>query len=52
MAPGAETAGARATQSQGYALTPCVLAGQSAWIVSDVDAETLREFTGLLGCGH
>ena len=52
MTPGAETAGARATQSQGYALTPCVLAGQSAWIVSDVDAETLREFTGLLGCGH
>ena len=52
MAPGADSSDARMTQSQGYALTPCVLAGQSAWIVSDVDADSLREFTGLLGCGH
>ena len=51
MAPGAESGDARAVQSQGYALTPCVLTGQSAWIVSDVDADSLREFTGLLGCG-
>ena len=52
MAPGAESADARASQAQGYALTPCVLAGQSGWIVSDVDADSLREFTGLLGCSH
>jgi anti-sigma factor RsiW len=49
MAPGA--ADADATESQGYALTPCVLAGQSAWIVSDIDADSLRRFKQLLGCG-
>jgi len=51
MAPGADAPDARATQSRGYTLTPCRLAGQSAWIVSDVDADSLREFSGLLGCG-
>lgn len=51
MAPGADAPDARATQSQGYTLTPCRLAGQSAWIVSDIDADSLREFAGLLGCG-
>lgn len=51
MSPGAELEGARATQSQGYSLTPCVLDGQSAWIVADIDAESVRRFTGLLGCG-
>jgi anti-sigma factor RsiW len=51
MAPGADTRRAAAAQAQGYALTPCVLAGQSAWIVSDIDEESLRRFTGLLGCG-
>ncbi|HUQ12438.1 MAG TPA: zf-HC2 domain-containing protein [Steroidobacteraceae bacterium] len=49
MAPGA--AHARASESQGHALTPCVLAGQSAWIVSDIDADSLRRFRSLLGCG-
>jgi anti-sigma factor (TIGR02949 family) len=52
LAPGAESADARAARSQGYVLTPCVLAGQSAWIVSDVDADSLREFAGLIGCGR
>jgi len=51
LAPGADQAGASAAHSQGYTLSPCVLAGQSAWIVSDVDADSLREFGGLLGCG-
>ena len=51
MAPGAEAPEARDSQAQGYSLTPCVLAGQSAWIVSDIDEESLRRFTGLLGCG-
>ncbi|HTU65105.1 MAG TPA: anti-sigma factor [Steroidobacteraceae bacterium] len=51
MTPGAEAPDAAASQSQGYALTPCVLSGQSAWIVSDIDADSLRRFTGLLGCG-
>ena len=51
MAPGADASDARASQSQGYSFTPCVLAGQSAWIVSDIDEESLRRFTGLLGCG-
>ncbi len=50
LAPGADASDASASLSQGYALTPCVLAGQSAWIVSDVDADSLREFAGLLGC--
>ena len=36
---------------QGYALTPCRLAGQQAWIVSDIDADSLRRFSGLIGCG-
>jgi anti-sigma factor (TIGR02949 family) len=49
MAPGA--ADSAATEAQGYALTPCMLAGQSAWIVSDIDAESLRRFSSLLGCG-
>lgn len=38
-------------QLQGYALTPCLLAGQSAWIVSDIDADSLRRFRDLIGCG-
>jgi anti-sigma factor (TIGR02949 family) len=38
-------------QLQGYALTPCRLAGQQAWIVSDIDADSLRRFSGLIGCG-
>jgi anti-sigma factor RsiW len=52
MTPGADVTGARATQSQGYSLTPCVLEAQSAWIVSDIDADSLRRFAGLLGCSH
>lgn len=52
LAPGADSSDASASRSQGYALTPCVLAGQSAWIVSDIDADSLREFSGLLGCGN
>jgi anti-sigma factor (TIGR02949 family) len=51
MAPGADASDARGSQSQGYSLTPCVLAGQSAWVVSDIDEESLRRLTGLLGCG-
>jgi anti-sigma factor (TIGR02949 family) len=50
VAPGAESA-VGVAHSQGYALTPCMLGGQSAWIVSDIDADSLREFAGLLGCG-
>jgi anti-sigma factor RsiW len=50
MAPGADAPVARVSLVQGYALAPCVLAGQSAWIVSDIDEESLRRFTGLLGC--
>jgi anti-sigma factor (TIGR02949 family) len=38
-------------QLHGYALTPCRLAGQSAWIVSDIDADSLRQFSELIGCG-
>lgn len=49
VTPGA--AGTEALQLQGYALQPCRLAGQAAWIVSDVDAETLRQFGELIGCG-
>lgn len=49
---GADGADARPEQSQGYTLTPCRLAGQSTWIVSDIDADSLRVFTGLLGCGR
>jgi anti-sigma factor RsiW len=51
MAPGADARDARGSHSRGYSLTPCVLTGQSAWIVSDIDEESLRRFTGLLGCG-
>ena len=51
VAPGADTADAHTSQSQGFSLTPCRLAGQSTWIVADIDADSLREFTGLLGCG-
>ena len=40
-----------ASQLQGYALTPCQLAGQPAWIVSDIDADSLRRFSALIGCG-
>lgn len=36
---------------QGYSLTPCRLAGLPAWIVSDIDADSLRRFSGLIGCG-
>ena len=39
-------------QLQGYALTPCLLAGQSAWIVSDIDVDSLRLFSELIGCGR
>lgn len=52
MTSGADDSKARETRTQGYALTPCVLSGQSAWIVSDIDAESLRRFTALLGCGR
>jgi anti-sigma factor RsiW len=38
-------------QLRGYALTPCRLDGQSAWIVSDIDADSLRRFSELVGCG-
>ncbi|HEU4593090.1 MAG TPA: zf-HC2 domain-containing protein [Steroidobacteraceae bacterium] len=38
-------------QLQGYAFAPCRLAGQSAWIVSDVDPDSLQRFRELLGCG-
>jgi anti-sigma factor RsiW len=40
-----------ATQLQGYALTPCRLAGQPAWIVSDIDLDSMRRFGELIGCG-
>ena len=42
---------AQGMQLQGYALTPCLLGGQSAWIVSDIDADSLRRFSALIGCG-
>jgi anti-sigma factor RsiW len=51
LAPGADAPAVRAVYSQGYTLSPCRLAGQSAWIVSDIDADSLREFSGLLACG-
>jgi len=51
MAPGADAPDARVSLAQGYSLAPCMLAGQSAWIVSDIDEESLRRFTGLVGCG-
>jgi len=35
---------------QGYSLTPCRLSGLPAWIVSDIDADSLRRFSGLIGC--
>jgi len=38
-------------QLRGYALTPCRLAGQPAWIVTDIDADSLRRFSELIGCG-
>ena len=38
-------------QMQGYALTPCRLSGQQVVIVSDIDAESLHRFSGLIGCG-
>jgi anti-sigma factor (TIGR02949 family) len=40
-----------ALQIRGYALAPCRIAGQPAWIVSDIDAESLRRFSELVGCG-
>ena len=40
-----------ALQLQGYAITPCRLAGQQAWIVSDIDVDSLRQFSELLDCG-
>ncbi len=49
MTPG--LTGSNGLQLQGYALTPCRLAGQQAWIVSDIDADSLRRFSGLIGCG-
>jgi anti-sigma factor RsiW len=51
IAPGADAADARSLQLQGFSVTPCRLSGQSAWIIADVDADSLREFSGLLGCG-
>jgi anti-sigma factor RsiW len=43
--------GANGADLQGYAITPCRLAGQSAWIVSDIDAGSLQRFRELIGCG-
>lgn len=43
--------GADASRLQGYWLTPCRLEGQPAWIVSDIDADTLRRFGETIGCG-
>jgi anti-sigma factor RsiW len=51
VAPGADAPDARALQAQGFSLTPCRLGGQSTWIVADIDADSLREFSGLLACG-
>jgi anti-sigma factor RsiW len=51
VAPGADAPDARALQAQGFSLTPCRLGGQSTWIVADIDADSLREFAGLLACG-
>jgi anti-sigma factor (TIGR02949 family) len=45
-----QVADARGSETQGYTITPCRLEGQSAWIVSDIDGDSLRRFTGLLGC--
>lgn len=42
---------ANGMELNGYSLTPCRLGGQSAWIVSDIDADSLRRFSGLIGCG-
>jgi anti-sigma factor RsiW len=42
---------AHGTQLQGFGITPCRLDGQSAWIVSDVDPQTMQHFRGLIGCG-
>ncbi len=42
---------ANGTELNGYTLTPCRLGGQPAWIVSDIDADSLRRFSGLIGCG-
>lgn len=39
-------------QLQGYRLTPCRLAGRSAVIVSDIDVESVRQFSSLIGCGR
>jgi anti-sigma factor RsiW len=39
-------------QLQGYTLTPCRLAGQQAVIVSDIDMESQRRFSVLIGCGR
>jgi anti-sigma factor (TIGR02949 family) len=41
---------ATAVTLQGYSIVPCRLEGQSTWIVSDVDAESVRRFRELLGC--
>lgn len=38
-------------QLRGYAITPCRLAGQPAWMVSDIDADSMRRFSELIGCG-
>ena len=49
FAPTGET-GQQPRQLDGYTLMPCQLEGQRAWIVTDVDPDTLRQFTGLLAC--
>lgn len=46
------TLGDGAVDLRGYALTPCRLAGQAAVIVSDIDGESLRRFSALIGCGN
>jgi anti-sigma factor RsiW len=50
MTPGVP--GQDGQQLRGYTLAPCRLAGQSAWIVSDIDVDSLRRFSELIGCGN
>jgi anti-sigma factor RsiW len=49
LSPGAE--GATTVESQGYALVPCRLQGRSAWVVSDMDADSVVRFRQLIHCG-
>jgi anti-sigma factor (TIGR02949 family) len=49
LSPGAD--GATAVESQGYSLVPCRLQGRSAWVVSDMDADSVVRFRQLIHCG-